>query len=91
MRRAADHSAAPPRTRIAQLLPRPSLRCSKRTDDIGVLWAAESPESPDSAYRGAFHTVEQFEGDVAHFDVAPLRFVHQPGERLSWLAAVQRY
>ena len=38
-----------------------------------------------------FHSVEQFDSDVAHFDVAPLRFVHQSGERLAWLAAVQRY
>ena len=32
-----------------------------------------------------FHSVEQFDGDVAHFDVAPLRFVHQSGERFAGL------
>ena len=37
-----------------------------------------------------FQLGEHFEGDVAQFDVAPLGFVHQSGERLTWLAAVQR-
>jgi hypothetical protein len=37
------------------------------------------------------HPVEHFDGDVAQFDVAPLGFVHQSGERLTWIAAVQRY
>jgi hypothetical protein len=37
-----------------------------------------------------FQPGEQFESHVAHFDVAPLGFVHQSGERLAWFAVVQR-
>lgn len=33
---------------------------------------------------------EQFDGDIAQFDIAPLRFVHQSGKRLVGIASVQR-
>ena len=33
--------------------------------------------------RRCFHSVQHFDGDVAHFDVAPLGFIHQLVERLS--------
>ena len=46
-------------------------------------------DSPGLGRR--LHSVQHFAGEVAQFDVAPLGFVPESGERCTWITAMYRY